>query len=77
MITDFGIGGTFVDVKAYCGTPEFASPEQISAHSYFKSDIYSFGKLIIRVLPGKNFHFSILIVMDETSVYKVNRWCES
>ena len=47
VLSDFGIGGTDLATLGKCGTPGFASPEQLVGNPHVKSDNYGFGRVMV------------------------------
>ena len=47
VITDFGIGGKNLASLGMCGTPGFASPEQLVGQPHRKSDNFGFGRVMV------------------------------
>lgn len=61
VITDFGIGGQLSGLnRRGCGTPGFASPEQIVKKPDEMSDIYSLGRTFVLVFFGWNYGWNFL-----------------
>lgn len=72
-IIDFGLSESpsFMTLKYKGGTPEFSAPEQFTAASDYRSDIYSLGKIFSLMLPMPRYRG---VISRCTDLNPDNRW---